>query len=140
VNARRYSPLIVAVAVAALLAAAFAPAPLPRPQRHGSKPGLDLLGLWQGPHRTQITPTRQKFLDGGQLEYELVGIDPGATPPEYDMRGLPGTRSQGRSYQCVYKVEGDTMTVAYHPSGRPRPTSFAPNAGNIVEVYKRVSR
>jgi uncharacterized protein (TIGR03067 family) len=124
------------VIFAALLALAFAPAPFPRAERRGKAPVSDMEGLWQGPHKMLITPTRMTFLSGARNDYELR-IDHNAHPKTFDIKGVPGNGAEGNVYKGIYRIEGDTLTVSYgHGDSRPR----ALNDGGITQVYKRVPR
>jgi uncharacterized protein (TIGR03067 family) len=119
------------VILAAVLALAFAPAPFPRAERRKA-PVSDMEGLWEGPHKMLITPTRMTFLSGARNDYELR-IDHNARPKTFDIKGV---NAPSAVYKGIYRVEGDTLTVSYN-SGNNRPRAF--NDG-ITQVYKRVPR
>jgi hypothetical protein len=122
----------------ALLAAslALAPAPFPRPERRG-KPATGLAGEWGGPHRLVIEPGQATFYRSRPYQYALR-LDATASPPGYTLRPTgPG----GAELSGIYKVEGDVLTLSYHPAGRERPTAFeGPGSGTYTAVYKRVKR
>lgn len=63
--------------------------------------------------------------------------DAGKTPATIDMKPESG-RYKGKTLLGVFKLDGDTLTVAFAEPGRPRPTGFDGGAGVVVAVHKRV--
>jgi uncharacterized protein (TIGR03067 family) len=55
----------------------------------------------------------------------------------YTAQGVAGT-ARGWVYRCIYRLEGDALTLCYNGVGLARPEAFeGPGRGNVVEVYKR---
>jgi uncharacterized protein (TIGR03067 family) len=71
--------------------------------------------------------------DGLRTEHRYAA-DPGVTPMAIEIT-LDGGAQHG-----VYKVDGDTLTIALSDKGDPRPTGFTtpPHDGATVSVFRRV--
>jgi hypothetical protein len=109
-----------------------------RPLRLEARLALSgLAGEWGGPHRLVIEPGRATFHRGRPYQYALR-LDASAGPAGYTLRPTgPG----GAELSGIYKVEGDVLTLCYHPAGRQRPAAFeGPGGGTYTAVYKRVKR
>lgn len=67
-------------------------------------------------------------------------IDPDKTPAQLNM--LLNVDGQLRIKQCIYKLDGDTLTLCHHfKSNNPRPTKFKTETGDgfLLSVLKRES-
>ena len=142
--------LLVAVAVAV----GFAPAPLPRASRAGPRTDLDRMqGLWEvvdsrmsgielTPNkgaRVQVRRDRWTFIDkrdGASRHHWDLRLNPSATPPQIDFKGVEGSGSS----QGVYRLEGDTLTISYsYVLSGVRPTAIDRDRDGYVMV-KRIGR
>ncbi|MCE9568246.1 MAG: TIGR03067 domain-containing protein [Planctomycetes bacterium] len=65
-------------------------------------------------------------------------IDASKTPITFDAVAKGGT-FDGKTLLGIFKVEGDTMTVAFAEPGKERPTKFESAAGSgvVLTVYKK---
>jgi uncharacterized protein (TIGR03067 family) len=63
-------------------------------------------------------------------------LDTAAAPRRYEAVVEPKAGGKWRS-RCIYKVEGDTLTMANMMSDPGHPKGFTPAAGVAVLVYKR---
>ena len=121
------------------LSLGFAPAPVYRPKPETKQGDMQrMVGVWESVPATKgdtmdISPGRMDIK--GTHSYALT-LDPSARPPAFDLSGNPGA-AQGRMFTGIYKLEGDTLTLAYRESKLGRPTDFQKG---IVEVYKRKNR
>jgi arylsulfatase A len=71
--------------------------------------------------------------DGKPFAGTTVELDPDADPPALDV--LPdGGRARGQRVLGIYRLEGDTLTIAMADPGQPRPTSFESGPGSRVTV------
>lgn len=64
--------------------------------------------------------------------------DAAKTPGTIDMK--PGSgRYKGQTLQGIFKLEGDTLTVAFAEPGKDRPAGFESKAGSgvVVVVHKK---
>jgi arylsulfatase A len=71
--------------------------------------------------------------DGKAFAGTTIELDPAADPPALDV--LPdGGRARGRRVLGIYKLDGNTLTIAMADPGGPRPTSFASAPGSRITV------
>lgn len=102
-----------------------------------------IIGDWQHlsggratPYTLRVTPLDSTWFLNGQPTNDgltaMIKVDASASPA-----GIDFVSRQGGTILAIWKVEGDSLTVAVNP-GNPglRPTNFAPSAG--VSVYKRI--
>jgi uncharacterized protein (TIGR03067 family) len=76
----------------------------------------------------------QKVIDSGIVE--LVGD---TEPAGLTVTGLYGP-NKGRTFHCIYKIEGDQMIMCYNLGGDSRPASFETFENTLLYLvrYKRV--
>ena len=125
------------VLLCVVLTVAFSPAPFPRTQRKPAAPANQMIGLWEGGSKLRITADRLQYHPDtpSTCDYHLK-VDLSATPATYDIAGVEGSSTSGRTYVGIWRVEGDTLTIYYTSGNGPRPASFS--SGGISETYNRV--
>jgi len=81
--------------------------------------------------------TRAISRDGKQAQTGTFAADPKANPANLDMDKGPAGEPR---YLCIYKIEGDTLTLNVGWPNASRPTEFASPAGSqcTLYVFKRV--
>jgi uncharacterized protein (TIGR03067 family) len=77
------------------------------------------------------------LIRGKALSADRIVLDPTQSPKTIDRISEPGGRKV--VVRGIYKLEGDTLTVAVAPAGEARPKSFEAPKGSttILSVYKR---
>jgi uncharacterized protein (TIGR03067 family) len=107
-----------------LLTLGFAPAPLPRVERR-PRAQDQIIGTWTGDMTIQITKDRLTYHPGTSSRCEYVlRTDTTAQPWRYDITGVAGTSTAGRTYTGIFRIQGDVLTIRYASEGSNRPTSF----------------
>lgn len=68
-------------------------------------------------------------------------LDQTTTPKAIDVK-VTGGRGKGDVWLGIYKVDGDTFTVCFDPTGKKRPTEFktSKESGTFMNVHKRVKK
>ena len=81
----------------------------------------------------KYTVTVGKAIDKG-----TVKIDPAAKPKTMDIMGDDGP-NKGKTFLCIYEIDGDTLRVCYDLTGKMRPTEFKTKKGGLffLVTYKR---
>jgi uncharacterized protein (TIGR03067 family) len=140
------------VLLAALLAMAFAPVPKPKPPKPDDAKGelKKLQGTWEyvsvslSGAKVGVKPGEADLIKGDQLTCVGAGgqvtarwtvvVDPSKRPKAMDLKSATGL-----VLLCAYKLEGDTLTVAYgnQDTMKQRPTDLTPRNGVWVQVLKR---
>lgn len=74
--------------------------------------------------------------------FEVATLDPSTTPKILDLKSLVdmGPLTKGNVYEAIYKLDGDTLTLAlYGGEGKKRPEKFesAQGSGTVVVTLKR---
>jgi uncharacterized protein (TIGR03067 family) len=142
----------VAAVLGAVMASGLAPVPKPKPTKPDQV--MDelkrLQGRWEyvsfnrNGERLALTPGGAEVIRGDELAVVSsdsvlsrwkLAVDPSKRPGTMDLDEGEGRRRLA----CVYKLEGDTLTVAYSDQVRTkeRPADFTPRKGLIVQVLKR---
>ncbi len=91
----------------------------------------------------------REHLDGGQYSVtpaagskspKVAGsytVDTTKTPPHIDM--MPDTgKYKGETLKGVYKLDGDSLVVAFAEPGQPRPGDTEPKPTRVVATHRRV--
>jgi uncharacterized protein (TIGR03067 family) len=126
------------------LAAHAAPAPLPKPDsKKPEKPDLKRMkGTWEqvGNPATHLVVAgdRWTFWHKGRLSAQYrCTLDPKQEPKHLHLKGVGKTA--GRSWLGIYRLNGDSLKFACHPSVRPQ--DFGPSSRDVERyVYKRAKK
>ena len=67
-----------------------------------------------------------------------IKLDPSANPKTMDITGTDGP-NKGKTFPCIYELDGDTLKICYDLSGKARPTEFKtkPDTKLYLVTYKR---
>ena len=81
----------------------------------------------------KYTVTVGKAIDKGTTK-----IDPSKTPKTMDIMGGEGP-NKGKTFLCIYELNGDTLRVCYDLGGKARPSEFKTKKGELLFLvtYKR---
>jgi uncharacterized protein (TIGR03067 family) len=142
--------------LAAALALGFAPVPKPKAPPAPTAKGqlMRLQGTWEEVRRSRDgSPLHEvkggsEVVDGDRLScvsargevtarWSIV-LRPSKSPKEIDL-----CTDKGQVVvRCIYKLEGDTMTVCYRDEAHTtdRPADFTPRKGFNVQVLKRAKK
>ena len=132
-----------------LLALGFAPAPFLKPAKSDDLKAIqgEWIGVFYGangnPPRPATPEGRKDIIEGANVTVMGAGrilsewnmtLDPTAKPKRMLLV------KPGYQVECIYKLEGDTLTVSYHNGRGARPAGFAGGPGIAVEVFQRAKR
>jgi uncharacterized protein (TIGR03067 family) len=75
-------------------------------------------------------------LDGGKYDVSVGGnpdkgtytLDSASKPKGMTITGMEGP-NKGKTFPCIYELQGDTLRICYDLSGAKRPTEFKTVAG-----------
>jgi uncharacterized protein (TIGR03067 family) len=75
---------------------------------------------------------------GGKLDRGTCALDTTVKPKGMTLMGTEGP-NQGKTFRCIYELEGDTLRVCYDLSGQKAPTDFktAPGTPLYLVTYTR---
>jgi uncharacterized protein (TIGR03067 family) len=75
---------------------------------------------------------------GKQVDQGTVKLNPSAKPKAMDITGADGP-NKGKTFPCIYELDGDTLRICYDLSGKSRPTEFKTKEGTqlFLVTYKR---
>jgi|SRR5579862_473030 len=67
-----------------------------------------------------------------------VSTDESKKPRTMDVTGTDGP-NKGKTFPCIYELDGDTLRICYDLSGKKRPTEFKTEKGTklYMVTYKR---
>jgi uncharacterized protein (TIGR03067 family) len=66
----------------------------------------------------------------GKLDRGTYTLDTAAKPKGMTITGTEGP-NKGKTFPCIYELDGDTLRVCYDLSGQKAPTEFATTAGTV---------
>lgn len=103
--------------------------------------GKDQSAMYKGGQRINAGMKYKMVPPGGSAVKAAEGgftIDAKKTPATIDMQPGMGTY-EGKSLPGIYKVEGDTLTIAFAEPGMERPKAFESKAGTgvVLVVHKK---
>jgi uncharacterized protein (TIGR03067 family) len=75
---------------------------------------------------------------GKAIDKGTTKIDPSKKPKTMDIMGADGP-NKGKTFLCIYELNGDTLRVCYDLSGKARPSEFKTKKGELLFLvtYKR---
>jgi uncharacterized protein (TIGR03067 family) len=75
---------------------------------------------------------------GDQVDRGVVKIDATKKPKTMDITGEDGP-NKGKTFLCIYELNGDTLKVCYDLSGKARPEEFKSKEKTLIflATYKR---
>ena len=78
-------------------------------------------------------PKGHTTIDKGQCK-----IDETTTPKSLDIKGTDGPNN-GKTFPCIFDLDGETLRVCYDLSGKKRPTEFKSPSGTAIYLvtYRR---
>lgn len=82
--------------------------------------------------KDKYTVTIGPMKDQGELK-----LDPKAKPKTMDIFGTEGP-NKGKTFLCIYEIDGDMLKVCYALDGTKRPTEFKPGDKALLTIYKRM--
>jgi len=86
----------------------------------------------------EITDPGKYVAELGEKDEGTFTVDPSKSPKEMDIKGTGGP-NKGKTIPAIYKIDGDTLTIAYELGGGKRPEKFEtkPDTKQYLAVYKR---
>lgn len=74
----------------------------------------------------------------GQSDKGRLKIDTKAKPKTMDIVGTEGP-NKGKTFLCIYEIDGDTFKICYALDGKKRPTEFKSTGDKVLFVtYKKM--
>jgi uncharacterized protein (TIGR03067 family) len=100
--------------------------------------GKDALGLLKDLKFEITGPGKYLAQLGEQKDEGTFTVDPSKSPKEMDIKGTGGP-NKDKTIPAIYKLDGDTLTIAYELGGGKRPERFEskPDTKQYLAVYKR---
>ena len=87
----------------------------------------------------KITGGKYEVSVAGQLDRGTCMLDTAAKPKGMTLTGTDGP-NLGRTFRCIYEINGDTLRVCYDLSGKKAPTEFATVAGTPLYLVTYMSK
>jgi uncharacterized protein (TIGR03067 family) len=122
--------------------------------KSAAKDGEALLGAWQAtaaevagkPFGENVVKSISLVLEDGKYKVKVGPnpdegtwkIDPSKKLKELDITGTMGP-NKGKTFLCIYELNGDTLKVCYDLSGKAHPNEFKTAAGTqlFLATYHR---
>ena len=74
---------------------------------------------------------------GGKLDRGTYTLDHATIPKAMTLRGTEGP-NEGKTFLCIYRIEGETLEVCYDLSGKKTPTEFTTKGTELyLATYAR---
>ncbi len=92
-------------------------------------------GVWQGKSAEMagkklpepaLKEIKLEMKDGAYTvgnDHGTVKVDPSKSPKTMDIKGVEGP-NKGKTFLCIYELDGDKLKVCYDLSGKSRPKKF----------------
>lgn len=86
----------------------------------------------------KLTAGKYEVIAGGHPDNGTYILDAATKPKSMTVTGTDGP-NKGKTFPCIYELEGDTLRICYDLSGAKRPTEFKSVAGTklYLVTYKR---
>jgi uncharacterized protein (TIGR03067 family) len=86
----------------------------------------------------KLAAGRYEVVAGGHPDNGTYTVDATTKPKSMTVTGTDGPNN-GKTFPCIYELEGDTLRICYDLSGTKRPTEFKSVAGTklYLVTYKR---
>jgi uncharacterized protein (TIGR03067 family) len=86
----------------------------------------------------KLTKNDYEVLVAGHPDKGTWSIDPDAKPKAMTVKGVKGPNA-GKTFPCIYELDGDTLRICYDLSEKARPKEFKTAEGTklYLVTYKR---
>ncbi len=76
----------------------------------------------------KLADGKYEAMGGGHPDYGTYSLDAAVQPKGMTVTGTNGP-NQGKTFPCIYELNGDTLRICYDLSGSKRPAEFKTVAG-----------
>ena len=86
----------------------------------------------------KLADGKYEAMGGGRPDYGTYSLDTAVQPKSMSVTSTNGP-NQGKTFPCIYELNGDTLRICYDLSGTKRPTEFKSVAGTqlYLVTYSR---